>query len=298
MGVRRGERVVRPALIIHGGAGTGNRRLSAAHRAGCAAAIDIGWQVLSRGGRALDAVCEAVAALEDDPAFNAGTGSCLTSRGTVEMDAAVMEGGALRAGAVAVVRAVRNPVRLARALLDDGRHVLLAGAETATFARAHGIPTCKPDALITNRQLRRWRREHCSDTAGTVGAAAVDAAGRVAAATSTGGMAGKLPGRVGDSAIIGAGTYADESLGAASATGHGEAIIRVALAKFVVDALHNGRDPARAAQQGIDHLARRVASTAGIIVVDRLGGLGHAYNTPHMTVGFMRADLATPVVHA
>ncbi len=288
--------MLRPALIIHGGAG--NRPLSAARRGGCAAAIDIGWQVLSGGGSALDAVCEAVAALEDDPAFNAGTGSCLTSRGTVEMDAAVMEGGALRAGAVAVVRAVRNPVRLARALLDDGRHVLLAGAETTTFARAHAIPTCKPEALITDSQLRRWRQEHRSDTAGTVGAAAVDAAGRVAAATSTGGLAGKLPGRVGDSAIIGAGTYADESLGAASATGHGEAIIRVALAKFVVDALHNNRDPARAAQQGIDHLARRVGSTAGIIVVDRLGRLGHAYNTPHMTVGFMRADLATPVVHA
>jgi len=287
-----------PALIVHGGAGADDSTLSAVHSAGCRAAIDAGWRVLSRGGSALDAVCEAVAVLEDDPAFNAGIGSCLTSNGTVEMDAAVMDGSELRAGAAAVVRVVRNPVRLARAILDDGRHVLLAGAETETFARAHGIPICEPAALVTETQLQRWRRRPRGGAAGTVGAAAVDREGHVAAATSTGGIAGKLPGRVGDSAVIGAGTYADDTLGAASATGHGEAIIRVGLAKSVVDALREGGDPAQAAQCGIGHLARRVGGSGGIIVVDPLGRLGHAYNTPHMTFGFMRQDLARPVVYA
>jgi beta-aspartyl-peptidase (threonine type) len=290
--------MLRPALIVHGGAGADDPGLRAAHRAGCRAAIEAGWRVLSRGGSALDAVCDAVAALEDDPAFNAGIGSCLTSTGTVEMDAAVMEGSALRAGGVAVVRVVRNPVRLARAVLNEGRHVLLAGAGTETFARAHGIPICEPAALVTERQLQRWRGRHGTDTAGTVGAAAVDRAGHVAAATSTGGIADKLPGRVGDSAVIGAGTYADDSLGAASATGHGEAIIRVGLAKSVLDALRKGCDPAQAAQQGINNLVQRVGGSGGIIVVDPSGQLGHAYNTPHMTVGFMRADLTTLVVHA
>lgn len=288
----------RPALIVHGGAGGAHPDLTAARRAGCTAALDVGWQVLRQGGPALDAVCAAVAAMEDDPAFNAGIGSCLTSAGTVEMDAAVMSGEALRAGAAAVVCTVRNPVHLARALLEDGRHVLLAGVATDAFAHTHGIETCEPAALVTAEQRRRWQ-QHTADTAGgTVGAAAVDRAGHVAAATSTGGIAGKLPGRVGDSAIIGAGTYADDRLGAASATGHGEAIMRVALTKSAVESLHDGRDPAAAAQVSIRDLEQRLGGTAGLIVVDPFGRVGHAYNTAHMTVGYMRADMPAYVVQA
>jgi beta-aspartyl-peptidase (threonine type) len=286
----------RPALIVHGGAGVESPELSPAHRAGCAAAVDTGWQVLSGGGSALDAVCAAVAALENDPHFNAGVGSCLTSGGTVEMDAAVMEGQALRAGTVAVVRTVRNPVRLARALLDDGRHVMLVGPEADEFARQHGVETCRPDDLKTERQLQRWQQRQETTAAGTVGAAAVDAAGHVAAATSTGGIFGKLPGRVGDSAVIGAGTYADALLGAVSATGQGEAIIRVALAKSVVDDLRDGTDPMLAAQRGIAHLQERVGGAGGLIVVDPLGRLGHAFNTPHMTVAYRRPGLSAAVV--
>jgi beta-aspartyl-peptidase (threonine type) len=294
---RQAGTALRPALIVHGGAGVRPVELRAAQRAGCAAALAAGWRVLDLGGSALDAVCAAVAAMEDDPVFNAGVGSCLTSGGTVEMDASVMEGEALRAGAVAVVRAVCNPVRLARAVLDEGRVVMLAGTETETFARAHGVPTCQPGALVTERQWQQWRQHGDGGTPGTVGAAAVDRAGHVAAATSTGGLSYKCPGRVGDSAVIGAGTYADDGCGAASATGHGEAIIRVALAKSVVASLRDGRDPSLAARQGIVTLERRLAGAGGIIVVDGLGRLGHAYNTPHMTVGFARSGLPGHVVH-
>ena len=288
--------MLRPALIIHGGAGSAPPELCAAQRAGCATALAAGWKVLWAGGGALDAVCAAVAVLEDDAAFNAGLGSCLTAAGTVEMDAAVMEGSALRAGAVAVVRTVRNPVRLARAILEQGRHVLLAGPEAETFARAHGVETCAPEALVTEAQRQRWRERQAP--LGTVGAAAVDGNGHVAAATSTGGISGNLPGLVGDSALIGAGTYADDRLGAASATGEGEAIMRIVLTKSVVDALRDGNAPALAAHYGIRLLGERTAASGGIVVVDALGRLGYASNTPHMTFGYMRPDFADYVVHA
>ena len=288
--------MLRPALILHGGAGAARPEIRAAQVPGCTAALRAGWQVLVNGGGALDAVCEAVAVLEDDPHFNAGFGSCLTASGTVEMDAAVMDGAALRAGAVAVVRTVCNPVRLARAILEDGRHVMLAGPEAETFAQARGLKSCRPEDLVTPAQRQRWQQRHDETSAGTVGAAAVDRDGHVAAATSTGGIFYKLPGRVGDSAVIGAGTYADDTRGAASATGHGEAIMRAVLAKSVLDRLCDGSEPERAARSGIDQLAHRTASSAGIIVVDPLGRFGYAYNTEHMTVGYMRADLSDFVV--
>ena len=289
--------MLRPALIVHGGAGIALPELAAEQRAGCAAAVDVGWRLLAAGGSALDAVCAAVAALEDAPAFNAGTGSCLTSAGTVEMDASVMEGGCRRAGAVAVVRAVRNPVRLARAVLDEGRHVLLTGPAAESFAQACGIALCDPAALVTERQLQRWRQRSAAGNTGTVGAAAVDRAGHVAAATSTGGIFFKMVGRIGDSAIIGAGTYADDALGAASATGDGEAIMRAVLTKYVVDALRDGTEPAAAARRAMQYLARQAAGSGGVIVVDALGRFGYACTTPHMSVAYMRSDLAATVVH-
>ncbi len=290
--------MLRPALIIHGGAGIARPELVPAQMAGCGAALQAGWQVLAHAGGALDAVCAAVAALEDDPYFNAGMGSCLTSRGTVEMDAAVMEGSALRAGAVGVVRTVCNPVWLARALLEDGRHVMLAGAEAEAFAETCGLRLCRPEDLITAEQRQRWEQRRANGSLGTVGAAAVDAIGHVAAATSTGGISWKLPGRIGDSGVIGAGTYADDARGAASATGHGEAIMRVVLAKTVIDALADGSAPECAAQRGLQVLAARTGSVAGIIVVDALGRLGFAHNAQRMTVGYMRADLSEPVAHS
>jgi beta-aspartyl-peptidase (threonine type) len=287
---------MRPALIVHGGAGAAHAEMGGAQLVGCRAALRAGWQVLAPGGSALDAVCEAVAVLEDDPNFNAGLGSCLTSSGTVEMDAAVMEGTTLRAGAVAVVRSVRNPVWLARAILDDGRHVMLAGPDAEAFAQSRGLRRCRPEELVTSAQRQRWQQHHDGDSTGTVGAAAVDGDGHVASATSTGGIFYKLPGRIGDCAVIGAGAYADDALGAAAATGNGEAIIRAVLAKSVLDGLRCGADPEQAARRGIDELARRTAGSAGIIVVDLLGRLGCAHNTEHMTVGYMRADLSDFVI--
>lgn len=285
-----------PALIVHGGAGADTPELHSEQRDGCLAALRAGWEALARGASAVDGVCEAVAQMEADPVFNAGVGSCLTTCGTVEMDAAVMDGAGLRAGAVAVVRSIRQPIRLARAVMDDGGHVLLAGAGAETFARLRGVESCDPEELVTERQRQRWQQRESPASTGTVGAAAVDRSGHVAAATSTGGIFFKPPGRIGDSAIIGAGTYADDSLGAASATGHGEAIMRVVLAKLVVDDLRGGADPAAVARRGISELHRRVAGSGGIIVVDPFGRFGHAYNTAHMMVGYMRPDLADYVV--
>ena len=249
---------------------------------------------MAAGGSALDAVVASVAVMEDAPEFNAGVGSALTQAGEVEMDASVMDGTTLRAGAVALVRAVKNPIRLARAIMDDGRHVFMAGAGADDFARRHGIPTCLPTDLITQKQRER-RQRGATSVCGTVGAVAVDRAGRTAAATSTGGMDGKLPGRIGDSAIIGAGTYADDRMGAGSATGIGEAIIRVNLVRSILELTRDGIDPANAVMR-VAPLLQSVGGSGGAIVVDSFGRFGYAHNTPQMTVGWMRNDIDAPIV--
>ena len=200
---------------MHGGAGSEAAEARAPRRAGLARAAEAGWQVLARGGSALDAVVEAVVVLGDDPHFNAGMGSVLTVEGTLETDASVMAGETLAAGAVGAVSGVANPVRLARAVAAEGREVLLVGEAAAALAAAHGLPRCSPEALVTEEARRRWR-ERRPASGDTVGAVARDHAGHLAAATSTGGVAGKRSGRVGDSAVLGAGTYADDRLGAAA----------------------------------------------------------------------------------
>src|SRR6266436_6105474 len=207
-----------PALIVHGGAGADPGDAPEELARGIADALDAGWRALAGGGRALDAVEAAVRALEDHPRFNAGRGSVLTSAGTVEMDASIMDGDRLQCGAVGAVSRVANPIALARRVLDDGRHVLLVSEGAESFARSAGFVLCAPEDLITDRQRRR--RDAVSPIAldvearGTVGAVAIDRHGAAAAATSTGGTWGKRPGRVGDSALIGSGTYADSALGA------------------------------------------------------------------------------------
>jgi beta-aspartyl-peptidase (threonine type) len=257
-----------------------------AAREGCAAAAELGRTILLQGGSALDAVQAAVRALEDDERFNAGRGSCLTRAGTVEMDAALMDGRGLRVGGVAAVSGVRNPIDLARRVLEDGEHVLLVGEGALAFAREQGVALTAPDFHVTEAQRAALARElarRASKVAGggTVGAVAVDAAGHVAAATSTGGMVGKRPGRVGDSPLAGAGTYADEDAGAASATGHGERIIQVALTKTAVDLLRSGVPAPEAAKHAIATLGR-VGGRAGLILVDRAGHIGAAFNTTSM----------------
>jgi beta-aspartyl-peptidase (threonine type) len=267
-----------PAIVVHGGAGPIRDDSLAPRLEGCKAAALAGWRMLEAGGSALDAAEAAVVVLEDNPLFNAGTGSTLNSLGKVEMDAALMEGTNLRAGAIAAVSGIKNPIKLARRVLEDGRHVMLASEGALLFARQIGFAEVAPDMLIVERERKRWESSH-----GTVGCAAFDSAGQLAVATSTGGIFNKLPGRVGDSPLLGCGTYAEES-GAASCTGHGEAIMRTVLAKSAIDFLKGGADPQAAAQEAVRLLADKTASTGGIILVGRRGKVGYARNTTHMPV--------------
>jgi beta-aspartyl-peptidase (threonine type) len=277
--------MTRTVIAVHGGAGREDPSTREARRAGVARAAEAGWAVLARGGPALDAVIAATVVLEDDPHFNAGLGSVLTEDGTVEEDAAVMAGETLAAGAVGAVSGVPNPVRLARAVLDDGREVLLVGAPAVALARRHGLPVIEPEVLITAEARRRWQ-ERRPAPGDTVGAVARDRHGHVAAATSTGGLAGKRSGRVGDSAIIGAGTYADDRLGAASATGPGEAIIRLGLVRVALEHTGRGEDPARAAEAALADLQRRLGVAAGVILLDPAGRLGIAHTTEAMVAAW------------
>jgi beta-aspartyl-peptidase (threonine type) len=267
-----------PSIIVHGGAGPIKDDSLAARLAGCKDAALAGWQILTQGGNALDAVEAAAVVLEDNPLFNAGTGSTLNGLGKVEMDAAIMEGASGRAGSVAVVSGIKNPIKLARRILEDGRHVMLAGDGALMFARQVGFPECPPEALIVESERKRWESKH-----GTVGCVAVDSTGKLAVATSTGGISNKLPGRVGDSPLIGCGTYADD-YGAVSCTGHGEAIIRVVLGKSAVDLVKSGLDSQSAAKQAIELLAAKTESSGGLILIDRHGKIGYARNATHMPV--------------
>ena len=268
-----------PAIIVHGGAGPIKDESLPARLEGCKAAALTGWQILQQSGSALDAAEAAVVLLEDNPLFNAGTGSTLNSLGNIEMDAAIMESQSLRAGAVAAVSGIKNPIKLARRVMEDGRHVLLAGEGASLFARQIGFPQCAPDALVVEREKKRWESKH-----GTVGCVAYDSRGMLAVGTSTGGIFNKLPGRVGDSPLIGCGTYADD-YGAASCTGNGEAIIRLLLAKSAVEFLSDGSEAQTAAEMAVGKLEdERIDATGGIILIDRWGKIGYARNTTHMPV--------------
>ncbi len=285
---------MRPAIIVHGGVGpTGaadvGERQEALRRAAAR-----GWEAIGFGGSALDAAVEAVVVMENDPHLNAGLGSVLTSAGTVEMDASVMAGAGLEAGAVAAVQGVANPVLLARAVLERSPHVLVAGPEARRCAEEWGIAVCSPERLITDEQRRRWRQRSAGGGGNTVGAVVVDGSGHVAAATSTGGIFYKRPGRVGDSAVIGAGTYADDRGGAASATGMGEAIIRAVLAKAAIDGMRDGIEPRHAAEKAVAELSRRVGGGVGLIAVDPFGRVGFAVNDGRMPVALMTWGMTAP----
>jgi beta-aspartyl-peptidase (threonine type) len=281
-----------PALIVHGGAGADPDEGPGDLRDGIGAAVAMGWNLLRTGGSALDAVEAAVRVLEDHPRFNAGRGSVLTAAGTVETDASIMAGDRLRTGAVAAVSGIRNPISLARRILDAGRHSFFAGPGALEQARALGVPLCDPAELITDRQ----RRLLGARPPGTVGAVALDRQGVVAAATSTGGTPGKLPGRVGDSALIGAGTYAESTLGGVSCTGDGEAIIRVVLARRALDILKALDDPHHAAQVAVDVLVEEGRGQGGLILVDWKGRIGWAHSTPLMPIGWMSPGQVAPVI--
>ena len=271
-----------PALLVHGGAGDVEGTELDGQLAGCHAAAAAARAIIDGGGRALDAAQRAVELLEDDPRFNAGTGGALTSLSTLEFDAALMNGEDLAAGAVCALSPFRHPIAVARAVLQEGRHVLYAGDGAANFARAHHFEPADPSSMITQAARAALIGEAPHFPAGTVGAVVRDQHGHVAAATSTGGISGKHPGRVGDSPILGAGTYADDALGAASATGMGEGILRVNLCFRTLMALSESVSPADAAFDALHYMRDRTAALGGMIVVSRDGRLGWARSTKTM----------------
>jgi beta-aspartyl-peptidase (threonine type) len=287
------------ALAIHGGAGAMPRdsvpnERSPAYRASLALALDAGFALLEGGGSSLDAVTTAVRMLEDDPLFNAGRGAALTRDGWAELDAAVMTGARQKAGAVAAVRHVKNPVDLARRVMEKSRHVLLVGVGAEEFALEEGFVLVPNLQLRTDERRRQLAHEHegvsVSDlmpvAQGTVGAVALDSRGDLAAATSTGGMSNKRQGRVGDSPIIGAGTYAKNGVCAVSATGHGEYFIRAVAAYHIASAVeYRGLSLAAAAREAIHTNIRALGGTGGIIAVDAAGGIVMEFSTEAMFRG-------------
>jgi len=288
---------MRPSLILHGGAWDIPDDAIDACKSGCLRALQAGWSILSSGGHALDAIEASITVLEDDPVFDAGYGSHLNLDGQVECDAIIMDAATLRAGSVAGLRRIKNPIQAARAVLEKCPHMMLISDGAERFVHAQGIPLCDPEDLISPAEREAWQRcrdnshaseHHRGHEQGTVGAVALDEHGRLFAATSTGGTCCKLPGRVGDSPLIGSGCYADSETGAVSSTGFGEAIMKVILAKTACDFLRPaGSTPTRAAQAAVQLLLRRGNGTGGLILLDKLGNPGYAFNTPRMAHAFV-----------
>jgi beta-aspartyl-peptidase (threonine type) len=300
--------VPKPTIIVHGGAGAIQPLVWEEYKQGAHAAAACGQAVLDAGGTALDAAIAATLFMEDHHTFNAGTGSCLNREGVVECDALVMCDD-LRTGAVASVSGVRNPVLLARVVLEHTAHNLVVGPGAVALAQQHGVALCDPAEMALPRRKLRWEQlvahgmtfeqeinpEEAHDdpvtgqlegeeTSDTVGACALDAQGHLAVASSTGGIMMKMPGRVGDCPIVGAGNYCGPA-GAVACTGHGEAAMRVCLAKYVYDLLELGANAPEAAERGIDHAVTAVDGFVGVIVVDHAGHRGWCTSTNRIAVG-------------
>lgn len=314
---------LRPVIAIHGGAGTMSRdgaaaAQQAAYHDALRAVLLPPQQLLAAGGSALDAVTLAVELLEDCPLFNAGHGAVFTHDETHELDAAVMDGATLRAGAIACVSRVRRPVRAARAVMEDSDHVLFAGAGAEEFARRQGLEMVEPSYFSTEARREQLKRALGTDRAvldhdgaalafrtpaspleergkmGTVGAVAVDAHGNVAAATSTGGMTNKQPGRIGDSPLIGAGTYADNATAAISCTGTGEMFIRLAVAHDICARMrYAGLSLEQAAEIVVQEALPAIGGRGGLVAVDRHGNVSMPFNTEGMYRGYARVGEET-----
>ena len=278
-------------ILVHGGAGgwTESERDGAVR--GVARAATAGWAVLERGGSALDAVAAAVGALEDDPLFNAGTGSVLNAAGEVEMDAGIMAGETLASGGVACLRRVRNPVLVARRVMEATDCVLLAGDAAMRFAREQGFSEHDP---VTAHRRAQWEAAMCTHAPGTVGAVALDGLGRLAAATSTGGREMKPVGRVGDSPVPGAGNYANAHA-AVSATGLGELMLRTVTAKAIAERVERGESAQAATSTVLAEIQRRFGTPIGAICLDATGGIGVVHGAPAMPHAFRTSELPAPV---
>jgi len=285
-----------PAIVVHGGAWAIPDDMVEAHTRGVQNALDKGWHVLEGGGSALDAVEAAIVCMEDDETFDAGRGSFLTRDGRVQLDALMMDGATLRAGGVGCVERIRNPIRASRLVLDKSPHVYFVAEGAERFAQEHGMPLCRNEELVIEREIQRLKEAQKKEAAGhpdltfagplsshdTVGCVALDANGNIAAGTSTGGTLNKAPGRVGDSSLIGCGCYADNESAAASTTGWGEPIMKLVLAKWTADRIAAGNLPEWSAQEAMNYLKQRVNGHGGIIVLSRDGHFGIAHNTPRM----------------
>lgn len=310
-----------PILLVHGGAWAIPDDMVERHLAGIRAALAAGWSVLERAGSALDAIEEAVVIMEDDDIFDAGRGSFLTSDGTVQLDALMMDGATLRAGGVGCVERLRNPVRAARKVLHESPHVYLVAQGAERFAEAHGIPLINNSELVIERERvhlaaakkkaakdvteqtfgsapkrksaatgeARKRKTAALESHDTVGAVALDAHGNLAAATSTGGTLNKTPGRVGDSSLIGCGCYADNQSAAVSCTGWGEPIMKLVLGKWACDQVGRGESPQTIAIRALDMMASRLDGHGGMILLDSKGRAGIFHNTPRMAWGMKSA---------
>ena len=308
-----------PILMVHGGAWAIPGDMLEAHEQGVFDALQAGYSVLERGRSALDAVEAAVSQMEDDETFDAGRGSFLTRDGRVQLDALLMDGATLRAGGVACVERLRNPIQAARLVLEKSPHVYFVGAGAEEFARSHGMELIDNAELVLERERRRLveaqRKERAGlpdlsfsgddksaetsagsdphdnfDSHDTVGAVALDCEGRIAAGTSTGGTLNKAPGRVGDSSLIGCGCYADQASTAVSLTGWGEPIMKLVLGKWAADRVQQGRAPDEVAPEAIAYLQKRLNGHGGIILLGPDGRYGIAHNTPRMAWGVCTVD--------
>jgi beta-aspartyl-peptidase (threonine type) len=303
-----------PILLVHGGAWAIPDDMLEAHEQGVFDALQAGYSMLERGASAVDAVEAAVTALENDVTFDAGRGSFLTRDGRVQLDALLMDGATLRAGGVACVERLRNPIQAARLVLDESPHVYFVGQGAEEFAAAHGMSLIDNSELVLERERVRLQLAQAKERAGlpdltfagddkspetavppldshdTVGAVALDEDGNIAAATSTGGTLNKAPGRVGDSSLIGCGCYADNQSAAVSLTGWGEPIMKLVLGKWAADRVQLGRSPEQVAPEAISYLHKRLGGHGGIILLAQDGRYGLAHNTPRMAWGLHTAD--------
>ncbi|XP_013069249.2 isoaspartyl peptidase/L-asparaginase-like [Biomphalaria glabrata] len=288
-----------PAIIVHGGAWAIPELATERSLSGVKAAAIKGFSVIQNGGSALDAVVAAVSVMEDDTIFDAGHGAVLNMNGEVELDAIIMDGKTLNSGAVAAVQDIAHPVQLARLVMEKTDHCLLVGQGANGFAKEQNIPKLDKYELVTPEAREEWERYMKFSTTvnalfstrndvpkrtgcDTVGAVALDSYGNLASATSTGGITAKRPGRVGDTPIIGAGAYADDSVGAASSTGHGESIMKLCLTKKVIELLEQGASAKEAAQKSLELMSTRLGSAGGLIVIDKNGDVAHHFTTNRM----------------
>ncbi|MGE5395194.1 MAG: isoaspartyl peptidase/L-asparaginase family protein [Candidatus Saccharibacteria bacterium] len=289
------------ALVIHGGAGTMDRKeltpdIEKEYTAVLSKALHAGDSVLANGGTCMDAIEKTIVIMEDSPLFNAGKGAVFTHEGLVELDASVMDGQTLKAGAIAGVRDIKNPVRVARKVMEQSEHVMLAGAGASQFAKEQGFEPVENSYFYTEKRykalqelLKKEREATQNDKHGTVGCVALDRYGNIAAGTSTGGMNNKKYGRIGDSPIIGAGTYANNKTGAFSCTGHGEYYIRLGFSRDISALMEYKKLSLRKACREEIRKLTELGGTGGVIGIDRKGNIAMEFNTPGMFRGYIKS---------